>query len=139
MNKVTKLVSAAALMSALLFNTAQADHKKGSTAALAFETSNLSYFVENSWLRYSVKNSVKRFERDVDYLSQCVRYSSVNNIVLDHTEDEGVPRICEYNLRMAYDSFRSVDRYLYDTEWDLPNVFRAYLEVKDALYDIRIR
>lgn len=120
------------------FNLAYADHKEGSVAALAEETETLDYYVQNSTLRYRVKEAVDLFSNDVKYLEDCVRYYSVNTVVLDHSEEPGVPRACEYYLRMAKDSFRPVARYLYDTDWDYPRIYRAYRDTRYALYSLKV-
>ncbi len=120
----------------LQLGIAYADHEKGSSAALAFETRTLNDYVQNSSLRYNVKEAVYRFNYDVMNLVQCVRYQGVNSATNDHTDKPGIPMACEYNFRIAQDSFRPVERYLYDTSFDYPGVYQAFLEVKYSLYSI---
>lgn len=104
-------------------------HPQGSVAALAAETDELYREVSYAPLNSSVKNAVYRFVRDVRSLDYCADHCR------DHTTI-GVPASCYSYYSRANSSFYPVDRYLYDTYYDLPRVYQAYVSVKNALYSL---
>lgn len=148
------------LCTAMLFSiTTQADHDDGDwddnygggrVARLQRETHELQRVVSNSYLRYNVKQAVNEFAQQVRGLSRCsIRFDfnesrlndSSENLKevetptpididvkpLDHNED------CQFQIRRVHQSWYEVDRYLYDTYYDYPRVYRQYQEVERAL------
>ena len=116
-----------------------ADHtgKPGSVGNLAGETDRLDRAVQYSSLNYNVKYAVSRFSQDVDRLHDCVDHSEINR---DHTgtTNPGCPSQCSYYLNYARSSFQDVERYLYDTNFDYPQVYQAYRSAKYALEQIYV-
>ncbi len=136
---------------------ALADHNSpsGSVGRLMYESQELTQVVRYVGLNYQVQQSVERFNYEVSRLADCVRYngggrlgsdrlnSNVgdhldNPVILDHLEDPGIPYSCRANLDMARRAFVSVDRYLSDTYYDFPQVYRAYMDTREALYSIQV-
>lgn len=113
--------------------TAQADHGMpvGSSGYVVYETRELNDLVQRSWLRYHVKSAVSRFAWDVEQLGRCVQAG--RPIFNDHLEDPGVPHFCRHQLNQARRSFSSVDRYLWDTHYDFPRIYRVYANVRNGL------
>lgn len=113
----------------LYVNIGVADHTlpAGSFSKLGKDTNHLDYVVRYSTLRYDVKWAVSNFAYDVKRLLYCVKYAQVDR---DH---DLLPEKCEYDLHRVQYSFYPVDRYLYDTYYDYPNVYYAYLAVRKDL------
>jgi len=128
----TAIISLA--LALVVTSAARADHTApvGSVGRLLEETVELEGAVRHSYLAYHVKSAVFRFANEVRILADCVRFGP-RPIHHDHLEDMGCPVACRSNLYQVRMSFRSVEQYLYDTGWDLPQVYRAYLGVSTAL------
>jgi len=107
---------------------AHADHNYpiNSTAALKYETDELAIAVSNSWIGFQVKTAVRHYVNDVNRLIRCVRFATRRPIFNDHTEDPGIPRACAVQLQHVRRAFGPVARYLWDTNFDFPRVYRAY-------------
>lgn len=110
----------------------RADHNSpvGSVALLMAYTDDLERAVRYSSLNYNIQSSVYRFASDVDRLAECVRYGGPFD---DHTENPGVPQQCRYQLDYARSSFSVVSRYLWDTNYEYPQVYHAWEHSRGAL------
>lgn len=134
---------------------AKAGHNSpsGSVGRLFYETQELVQTVRYVGLNYNVQQAVNRFHQNVVRLADCVRFNSRigsrNNPFLegdhldgpdfrDHNEPSGVPYQCRPTLDMARQSFRPVDRYLNDTHYDYPQVYRSYIETREALFSLQL-
>ena len=109
----------------------------GSPGLMLAEAQDLSDAVSTYGLRYNVQQAVFHFMTDVNKLADCVR-GSARFVPQDHMEDVGVPRRCGRALGHVRRQFQPVNRYLYDTQWDLPEVYEIYREVKVALRAITV-
>lgn len=133
---------------------AVADHSSpsGSVARLQYETQELLQTVRYVGLNYNVQQAVNRFYYDVERLADCVRFNGGRGVrntsfskgdhldgpdFRDHDELVGVPYQCRTNLDMARRSFTPVERYLYDTSYDYPQVYRSYMETREALLSLQ--
>jgi hypothetical protein len=130
-----------------LFGIARADHDTGNVDidALSRATEYLETEVRYSTLNYQVKQTVSQFSYDVDRLVYCVERSrpfpfrATEHVVpgtYDHSS--GCPRECAMDLNLAKQSFNPVNRYLYDVQYDFPQVYRAYQETRFALNRITV-
>jgi hypothetical protein len=134
-----KVIFHLAVLLPLIATSAKADHDSpmGSIGRLMYETTELQREVNYSWLRHHVKASVNRFTYDVQALFYCAQQGFRNTALAaprpDHTEEVGCPHWCRQQMARAQYSFDSVSRYLYDTNWDYPNVYRAWLHTQDAI------
>jgi hypothetical protein len=133
---------------------ARADHNspQGSVGRLSYESQELLQVVRYVGLNYQVQQSVERFNYDVSRLVDCTRFygggrgpdlenkaDRLNRPELrDHLNPYGVPIQCRESLKRARWTFRGVERYLRDTNYDLPQVYRQYLETRDALFDLQV-
>lgn len=108
---------------------ALADHTlpSGSLARLARDTYSLDSSVRYSSLRYEVKMAVSRFAYDVERFIRCTQNGPITR---DH---DLIPESCEYDLHQVQRSFYPVDRYLYDTYYDYPHVYRNYVSVRNDM------
>lgn len=113
----------------LQFSSAFADHTlpSGSLGRLRQDTARLDSTVRYSTLRYDVKLAVSRFAYDVERFVQCSQFRGENR---DH---DLIPEHCEQDMHQVHYSFYSVDRFLYDTYYDYPQVYRVYTTVKNDL------
>jgi len=143
------------ILMAMRGEIASADHTSptGSVSRLVYESQELVQTVRYVGLNYNVQQSVDRFNYDVLRLSDCIRFYGNRGLVgessltsgdhleapdmRDHTENPGVPSQCRMNLDVARRSFAQVERYLYDTNYDYPQVYRSYLETREALYSLQ--
>ena len=105
----------------------RADHTvpDGLVARLHEDTHQLEYDVRNSSLRYSVKQAVYRLSADVSAFYLCVTRGGT----WDHT----IPEQCERRFERVRSSWYPVDRYLYDTNFDYPYIYRDYQQVSSDL------
>lgn len=132
------------LLALALAGPAIADHEgPGSLTTLLVEVHNLKQIVDYSPLRYAVKQAVVRFMLDAEGIDRCIdgvgfpHDSADDSVADDHVTDDhqgGVPDRCRYQLDVARSSFHPVERYLYDTSFDFPQVYQAYLRTRAALY-----
>lgn len=99
-----------------------ADHTNPGEAAeeLLYESQELDQMVRYSTLRYEVKYSVSTFEQDVERLAYCLKS-------YDHT--------CGDDMQRAQYSFSQVSRYLHDTQYDYPQIYRQWLHTRYALQE----
>lgn len=136
MKKVALLVKVLLLVSTI--TSVKADHvgQIGSVAYLRGETRELLSLVQSSWLNYNVKDSVYRFSSDVDRLAYCVEHGRENS--RNHLEEQGCPSSCSYYLNNANNSFRYVSNYLYDTYYDLPQVYNQWRSTDSALRAVHV-
>ena len=113
----------AILMSAFV---AKADHTlpAGSLAHLRRDTYDLDREVQYSTLNYQVRRTVSVFAYDVSRFLSCVGARAVSR---DH---DVIPAQCEYALDRVHSSWYPVERYLYDTDYDYPQVYYRYLAVR---------
>jgi len=133
-----KRILISGLIASLPWFGAFADHSApvGSVGLLLAYTQDLEQAVRYSGLRYEVQYTVYRFHSDVRRLADCVRRGPwVHD---DHASVPGCPSSCSRELYEARASFQQAERYLYDTQWDFPHVYRAYLNVRQALHAISI-
>ena len=142
--KLPKLITLSLVLSCHL-STAWAEHDgpEEPKQALQEATSHLTNVVQRAYLRRVVKESVFRFSREVSQVSICPDLDSDNDTrnnalpiinsnasFLEHNDESA----CTMQLEEIQRAFRPVERFLYDTYGDLPNVHEAYLETRRALY-----
>ncbi len=129
---------------------AKADHSSpsGSVARLLYEAQELGQVVRYVGLNFQVLQAVDRFNYDVARLADCVRATGggrgvggpfpVGSPLDDHLENPGISYQCRGQLDMARRSFYPVERYLRDTNYDLPQVYRQFLETRESLLTIQV-
>lgn len=113
--------------------TAQADHKVpgGSLSRLSQDTNRLVREVQYSYLRYHVKQAVYRFGSDVRRFYSCTAsFPAPRWQTWDH---DIIPDSCEHQMHRLERSWYQVHRYLHDTYYDFPRVYRAYRRVRSAI------
>ena len=110
------------------FAPALADHTNPNHPLdrLVMDTDRLEYQVWYSNLRYEVKSAVRNFAYDVDYFARCMDMYPQNPLYPNHS-------VCRFEFDRVRYSFYSVDRYLYDTYYDYPQIYNSYRRVKDDL------
>ena len=141
-NMQLKTYLSVALLSLALSKTAVLAHHDDGTDELQSETNWLVQAVNRSWLSYRIKSTVYAFSNDVNYLTQCTNMhppshnpvGPIHPIPSRHHED-GVSPYCYGQLQRVQQSFNYVSYYLSDA-YDVPDVYRAYLSVRSAVYDI---
>ncbi|MEK6705114.1 MAG: hypothetical protein AABZ06_04950 [Bdellovibrionota bacterium] len=126
---------------------AYADHGDADPSSrLRAEARELNEIVQQSWLRYQVKASVQRFATQAEKAGLCAGGSGGlpgepgDNILgnesseiikpLDHSDGN-----CIYEIQMLRNVWVDVERYLYDTTYDFPHVYRQYVQTRQALRD----
>ncbi len=97
----------------------------GSIDRLHQDAHNLNDRVQNSWLNYRVKRAVYTFTTEVSAFYKCVS----SGPHWDHT----LPETCEHHFPRVWQTWYSVDRSLYDTSFDFPQVYNTYLRVRQDL------
>lgn len=129
---------------------AKADHSSpsGSVGRLVYEAQELGQVVRYVGLNFQVLQAVDRFNYDVARLADCVRATGggrgvggpfpMGSPLDDHLENPGVSYQCRGQLDMARRSFYPVERYLRDTNYDLPQVYRQFLETRESLLTIQV-
>ncbi len=124
-------ISAALLVSAITFTTgvAFADHTlpQGSIERFERDSRDLYNVVRYSTLKYQVKQAVYAFSYDVEQFVHCVHGYQESR---DH---DLIPSSCEYDLDRVHNSYYAVNRYLYDTYYDYPQVYSRYLRVNQDM------
>jgi len=107
----------------------KADHSLpgGSLSRLQNDTHYLEYQVRNSYLKYQVKQATYRLLLEVNALSQCIGQREETR---DH---DTVPENCEYRFRYVRQAWVPVNQYLYDTYYDYPRIYQAYLRVRQDI------
>lgn len=131
------------LVFALFESNARGDHSSpvGSIERLLYEAERLEEVVMDwrSNLREPVVRSVRLFTDSVRNLQQCTGYERYElSEFNDHLDDIGVSSQCRSALNRVLRNFGPVQQYLYDTKYDLPQVFEAYVDTSRALEAIRI-
>ncbi len=123
---------------------ALAHHDHGGSAAdnLATEAQELNSIVSSTWVRYPVKMAVSQFASQANALASCMdgmvpNGSDVEGGASETPLDHGSGDNCSYQLSRTQSAFYSVERYLSDTYYDLPQVYSQYLSVKSALGQVR--
>lgn len=96
---------------------------------LSHDSRQLESAVRYSTLRWQVKQSVFQFSYAVQRFMRCINYHFRGNVAghRDHT----IPGNCEYAMREVRQTWYPVDRYLWDTYYDYPYVYQAYLKVRE--------
>ncbi len=124
--KLRNLVLVLFAAATLHFTSALADHTlpSGSIARLKRDTYDLGRAVQYSTIAYQVKSAFSRFSYDVSRFISCVQQRPQER---DH---DLIPSSCEYDLDRLHSSWYPVERYLYDTNYDYPNVYYRYLSVR---------
>jgi len=109
-----------------------ADHELpgGTIRGLYNSAYQLQRSVQYSSLRYHVKNAVYRFANDVRQFVNC------SNSGLPTWEHDSVPERCEYIIGNLHQRWYEVDRYLYDTYYDYPSVYRDYRQVQRQMQQL---
>ncbi|MEK6705283.1 MAG: hypothetical protein AABZ06_05800 [Bdellovibrionota bacterium] len=125
-----------------------ADHGDLNPASrLRSEAQELNEIVQMSWLRYQVKYSVQRFAMQAEKAGLCaggsgglpgepgdnLQGNEPGEIIkpLDHSDGN-----CAYEIQALRGVWVDVERYLYDTNYDLPSVYRQYVQTRQALRDL---
>ena len=125
------LLGLLAFVAAFAGYVAKADHTDGgSVGYLLRESQELDQMVRYSYLKYEVKNTVARFSWDVQRLAECEQ-NVPRTMNRDH--DGGCSESCRYQLDQVRRSFYPVERYLRDTYYDFPEVYRQFVSTKRAL------
>lgn len=120
----------------LYLKPALADHTANTNVSRLKQSSDRLYSeVYYSTLRYEVKQSVYRFTQDVNYLHRCVLSFPPALLRSDSQDDHtgNIPYACQSALYRVRSSFYPVERYLYDTQYDYPYVYRQYRQTRYAL------
>jgi hypothetical protein len=126
------------LLSALLIGSlVRADHTdpQGSIGLLDSEADELVQEVQYSNLNSNVKYAVYDFGTAVHRLVDCVKLGRSGR---DHTDEVGCPARCRYQLQYAQSQFSEVSRYLRDTQYDYPYVYRQWRSTSRALSSIYV-
>ncbi len=133
--QISKLLLLVPLWSALAF----ADHSSpmGSVGLLLAYAQDLEQAVQYSSLQYNIKSVVFEFVHQVNHLADCIRREP-RPIFNGHIDDIGVVGSCRSEFYGVQSSFRSVERYLYDTNWDYPDIYNAYVSTRRALNAISV-
>ncbi|MBI1859853.1 MAG: hypothetical protein HYR96_02920 [Deltaproteobacteria bacterium] len=118
----------------------------GSIGYLVGESAELNQMVQYSYLNYQVKSVVNDFDYRTRELQQCAQYRGrglnaglirlmdhVGGEFVDDHSGEGCPAECRFQLQNVQNSFRQVERFLYDTQRDFPQIFQQYLNVRQAV------
>jgi hypothetical protein len=110
-----------------------ADHSGGTAgvARLHNAVHQLDNHVRYSYLSPQVKQSVRRLVQEAS-----MYYNCVNRSPSPFGEHEP-GRSCEYNEQRMLQVWYSVDRFLYDTYYDFPQVYRAYEQARYEIEQIR--
>ena len=119
------------LIFSLLAAIAQADHTlpSGTMNRLYQDTRNLYKSVMYSPLHNGVKQSVYYFRRDVENLMRCMQ--GPHDSATEKRDHDLLPEYCEHYLDSVHYSWYQVDRYLWDTNFDYPQVYYYYRFVRD--------
>ncbi len=146
-----KLKLNVAILSLLFALPAFADHGDGGgVARLHEDTHRLESIVQNSYLRYRVKLAVRRLTSEVSALFKCSGSDEPGGDepggpgggggepggpvhlsgTWDHVDPTGSCEAIEQRVRQAW---YPVDRYLYDSYYDLPQVYQAYVQVRQDM------
>ena len=145
--KLYRIVGLSVMLSVLVsmasLVTAYADHSDDNPGSrLRAEAQELNVIVQQSWLRYQVKASVQRFAMQAERAGMCAGGSGepVDRIMggepdgiikpLDHGDGN-----CIYEIQMLRNVWIDVERYLYDTTYDFPQVYRQYIQTRRAVRD----
>ena len=130
---------------------ALADHpddppRGGGAMALYNASENLERTVRWSGISWRVVSAVNYFGSNVHRFYQCSRFGDgdlePNEVVMDQPEERIVDQPdfehpdegnCRSQMNSVQGAWYQVDRYLYDTNWDYPQVYRAYMRVRRAL------
>ena len=133
-------------------------HHSGSEAItrLHDDTNRLESVVQTSWLRYRVKSAVHRLSNEVSAYFQCSATEEPGDdepggtgpggdepggtgpgpvganpsvSTRDHTD----PVDCESKEQQVRRAWSIVNRYLYDSYYDLPQVYEAYVQVRQDI------
>ena len=113
----------------------KADHTlpQGSLKRLSDDSRYLYYVVRNSSLHSGVKRAVNDFTYKVDSMIRCAQSPDSRENTRDH---DLLPEHCEHYLNYVHYSWYNVERYLWDTAYDYPYVYRAYLRVRTDMRDL---
>ena len=122
--KLLKFIFLTSCFSILPF-AAQAHHQGDPIGDLLSQAQSLNYTAQSSWLQPNVKYAVEHFVSDISSIEDCVIYSPYG----DH-EDSGVS--CRDEVYHVQGAWNTVARYLYDTNYDFPQVYNQYLQTQYA-------
>jgi len=127
---------------------ASADHGSQNPAGhLRGETQELNSVVQRSWLNYNVKSAVQRFAMQANRAAaNCGGgfggnfAEATEQLIADHAGEITNPLDhnegnCGYEAQTLRNVWSEVERYLYDTTYDFPQVYSQYVETRQALYD----
>ena len=115
-------------------STAFADHQQpgqGQFGGVVTEAGELNNVVQWSNLRPNVKQTVARFANTAAQLGYCgdAPLAPVSVELFDHGGGAGCANLVN-QLRWQWNQ---VERYLYDTGYDYPQVYQSYLNTRAAL------
>ncbi len=113
-----------ALVCSVLPLSAFAHHDGDPIGELMEEAATLDSVVQSSWIRPNVKYAVSHFVQDISPLDDCSGLSPV----ADHQGPS-----CRGEVAHVQMAWRRVGRYLYDTNFDFPQVYNQYLRTQTAL------
>ena len=120
-------------------NVLRADHNTPTRPidVLLFETGQLERIVSMSPLAPAVKNQVFIFGSEVRMLASCLNQR--RGPMRDYQFGNYRPNSfgCRQIFQRAEQSFVPVSRFLWDTQWQLPQVFNAYMQTQQALHFMR--
>ena len=127
-----------AAVSMLTATTAIADHGGGGPyVSVSYEARQLNNVTQWSSLRPNVKQTVSRFAYTANELGNCDFDEPGRHLLVlansvepnDHTGD---PR-CQGLMNQLHWQWHQVEHFLYDTNYDYPQVYQAYIRTRDAL------
>lgn len=136
------VITSFALM-ALGSGFAMAEHGDGETgiARLRSEAQSLNQVVYYSYINPRVKSEVRQFTQAVESLNFCETRggrggrgfvpNSEGMVPMDHGDN---PRDCFLEIQRVQYTWETVDRRLYDTRYDFPQIYFQYLETSEAYY-----
>lgn len=99
---------------------------------LGSEAESLNSQVQWSSLAWQVKDTVTRFTQEVRELVSCEPGGSPSP--LDHNDHPGN---CRLQTQQVVQAFQPVERYLYDTMYDYPSVYRQYQRTAQAVREVQ--
>jgi hypothetical protein len=139
-----------ALTSLVLFSTfvsvsAFANHNGGGgspTDTLLQEANELNQIVSYSTLRWPVKSAVQSFDSAAQQLATCDDDDNGQgaNATLHEPIEEPMHHngdSCSFQLQNVLNTWSQVDRYLYDTNFDYPQVYNQYLSTRQAVQAVQ--
>ena len=103
------------------------DYESSPARALIREATELNQSVQIARLTYPVINATERLVQEAHSFHQCVTYGDSNRY------GRGRRGLCQSEYREVRFAFDHVARFLHDSAYDFPQVYRQYLYTQEAL------